>query len=154
MFDAQGQPIATDKSKQIDVNLVRNPTTGYGMNVRTLDNGRTIITVRATAMGCAWLGWVGSARPRCPRERSALQVISPAGAAARSGALAVNDTIVAIDGQFIIGHTHESIVRRLKESNKIRLTVVKVGKLRARPKDAERPMVTLRFRFLLAPATL
>jgi len=137
MFDAQGQPIATDKSKQIDVNLVRNPTTGYGMNVRTLDNGRTIITVRTIA-------WVeprsvgGLSQAELHDEPGALQVISPAGAAARSGALAVNDTIVAIDGQFIIGHTHESIVRRLKESNKIRLTVVKVGEL-VHTKDAENP---------------
>ena len=57
------------------------------------------------------------------------QVISPEGAAASSGRIAVGDVIVAIDGQFIIGFTHEDIVSRLRRASSVRLTLVKVGAL-------------------------
>ena len=60
MFDNLGRPIVTDDTKQMDVVLTRQAS-GFGMNVKTLDSGRTVVTVPARRRAC-------SARADAPAE--------------------------------------------------------------------------------------
>jgi hypothetical protein len=49
VYDTLGRPIAADGSEQYEVQLVRQAGSGFGMNVKTLDSGRTVVTVRGYA---------------------------------------------------------------------------------------------------------